>query len=1318
MSEKLESTKSTQKTKKTEEKEPVSTSSSSATTSPPSSAEITKPSQESKSLPSPPQKSESPSQLSQESEDSQIAFSPVDFTKLCEKLIKTVKDELPTMTIMDKKYQKVLQCIENKNKLELQKRKEEVLFPHLDDPNFTLKLSRKKEFHEVQIEKKTREQIDNIKEEANKLCNPNIEFELDPHQMFVRNFLSFQTPYNSLLIFHGLGTGKTCSSITVCEEMRTYYQQIGIKKKIMIVASPVVQENYKLQLFDERKLQKINDLWNIKACTGNKFIKEVNPMNMKGLTKNKIVKQIKKIIRQSYEFIGYIEFANKINNLIKIKKTSDKEKATRRRMYAIKKEFSDRLLVIDEVHNIRAKDVTRRTTQNMLELVTFADNIKLLLLTATPMFNDAKEIIWLTNLMNLNDKRFPIEIKDVFNKNGDFVKSTKKELSGKELLIQKITGYVSYVSGENPFTFPYRIWPSVAKNPHSLKKLQGDGWRYPSKQINGLEITKEMEIKYLDLVMVRLSEEQNQAYNYIIRRAKEKYPILNEKRYGIQYTVIDGPLQALNIVYPHEDLEKEGEEGKIESFLYGKSGLNRIMSYSKDKKKGFEYVEKIKNKFGRIFSSEGGANSPLKKYSSKIYSIISNIKANNEGIILIYSNYIDGGCVPVALALEEIGVTRYGGKHKSLFKTPPTKPFKIQKHSAKYIMITGDKQLSPNNKEELKAATDPRNITGEKVKVIIISKAGSEGLDFRNIRQVHALEPWFNLNRLDQIIGRAVRNKSHCQLPYNKRNVEIYLYGSELTNNTEPMDLYVYRLAEYKSIRIGKITRLLKENAIDCLLNKNQQDMIALNMNKTVSQTLSNNKKIKYHIGYKNNSIICDFMNCKYSCNPNPKIKGKITTATYTENFIIMNLEKILQRIRMLFKEHYIYEKIDLINRINSIKHYSNEQISMALHVLITDKNEYINDMLGRPGRLVNIGEYYLFQPLDVENKHITHLERKRPLDFKENKLTLIAPSNLRKSRIIQPAKIDKTKIIDNLLKQFKILQTPARITKKKNWTQAAAWAISNLVKYNEISKDTLLFYALSHLFDILPIDYKLEVLNILYSKTSLDAIFKRILKRVVQKFIIKTSDHTYYACADYDKSHSKFGYTLIKLDKSETLPIWKIIGNLGRSESSLLVRTFRYKNDEYNKFIGFLTHPTNSKNIVFKTKETQISPGRRTSTGQRCPSGGENRRVVYLRINKLAKNIKDGVKYIIKSKKSNRLTTQVIQSIYGDTSHDQIIDPTQGKSRENTVLFTETQLCAETEFLLRHLDELKINDKRWFFGTLEDSINNISTVPNRKLKV
>ena len=62
-----------------------------------------------------------------------------------------------------------------------------------------------------------KEKIENIEEESNKLCSFR-EFELNPHQKVIRNFMSNETPYNGLLLFHGLGTGKTCSSIQVCEK--------------------------------------------------------------------------------------------------------------------------------------------------------------------------------------------------------------------------------------------------------------------------------------------------------------------------------------------------------------------------------------------------------------------------------------------------------------------------------------------------------------------------------------------------------------------------------------------------------------------------------------------------------------------------------------------------------------------------------------------------------------------------------------------------------------------------------------------------------------------------------------------------------------------------------------------------------------------------------------------------------------------------------------------------------------------------------------------------------------------------------------------
>ena len=103
-----------------------------------------------------------------------------------------------------------------------------------------------------------------------------------------------------------------------------------------------------------------------------------------------------------------------------------------------------------------------------------------------------------------------------------------------------------------------------------------------------------------------------------------------------------------------------------------------------------------------------------------------------------------------------------------------------------------------------------------------------------------------------------------------------------------------------------------------------------------------------------------------------------------------MNLEKILQRIRNLFKEHYIYEKEVLIKSIEVTgKRYSREQIDVALDTLINDKSEILVDMLGNPGRLINIGNYYAFQPNNIEDIHISTLQRKRPVDVKNKKVTV-----------------------------------------------------------------------------------------------------------------------------------------------------------------------------------------------------------------------------------------------------------------------------------------------------------------------------------------
>ena len=977
------------------------------------------------------------------------------------------------------------------------------LYPSLNDQLFNIKIAEKKEFNDTKYDGTIHE---NIKEQADKLANA--EFELSPHQAFVKNFLSFQTPYNSLLLYHGLGSGKTCSAIGVTEDMRDYLKQIGSSKRIIIVASENVQDNFRLQLFDERKLKLVDGLWNIRACTGNKLLKEINPMNMKGIPREKVISQIKTLINNSYLFLGYGQFANFIIKTIqfneedrliqreernkqlkgdnenkgnKPKKTKileDKVVLNKQSIKRIRNEFDNRLIVIDEVHNIRKTDdnENKKVALYLETLVKTANNLRLLLLSATPMYNSYKEIIWLLNLMNMNDRRAKMDVKDIFNKDGNFKKD------GEELLMRKATGYVSFVRGENPYTFPYRVYPNIFAPNKTFPAI-----KYPEYQMNGKKIRKEDIKSNLSLYLITLEncnkcgECQGCAYKYIINSLRNKMFAVTTKKGVVRdmpsfenmesfgYTLLQLPLESLIISYPYEGLKavldeipsvkysneleesftessnsnsksnKESKESKTDTKtsenmlhsendfkggssssssniqhsridpheLTGRKGLERMMDYvdqlSPPEKSSFEYKKSIEKKYGKIFSSK-----IIGKYSSKIKNILDSIYSSetgvvSEGIILIYSQYIDSGLIPVALALEEMGFTRYGQNAKPLFKNRPSpvvdvRTMKVPENKsnfmpARYSMITGDVRLSPNNDYEVKGITNDDNKSGNKVKVFLISKAGSEGIDLKFIRQIHVLEPWYNLNRIEQIIGRGVRNFSHKDLDFEKRNVQIFLYGTILDDNKEESaDLYVYRVAEFKAVQMGRVSRVLKESAVDCIINHDQTNFTQKNLNEkingTITQEFSNGFVDKnFKIGDSPYSSACDYMEvCEYNCRPDKIIdENNLNEDTYNENFIMVNSEKILQRIRFLMKQAFFYKKDVLIDLINTPKKYPYVQIYAALTQLIEDKNEYIIDKYDRTGHLINIEEYYLFQPSELRYNNTSIFERSVPIDFKHS---------------------------------------------------------------------------------------------------------------------------------------------------------------------------------------------------------------------------------------------------------------------------------------------------------------------------------------------
>lgn len=813
------------------------------------------------------------------------------------------------------------------------------IYPDTKDSRFQKKIAVKKEFHYNY-------------DSSEKSCNEKSSIvSLHPHQQFVKRFISNNTHYNGLLMFHGLGSGKTCSAIGICEETRKYIKYNKNFKKILIIASPNVQENFQLQLFDEHKLKKKNNMWTIEGCVGSYLLDEIGIHNGNNMKKEEIIKKIKKLIRKYYSFMGYIEFSNKIENII-----DDDIDKNRNNLI---QEYKDRLIVIDEIHNIRTKEESyndkseiQKVAKYLQKLVNHVKHMKLIFLTGTPIFNQPEEIVYILNLLNSNDRKKKENVNHIFNKDG----SLKKD--GEKKILHLANGYISYVRGDNPYIFPHLVTPIQFDTKYSSLN---DSFHYPKLQFNNKKIKP---IQHLDLYINNL-DDTHQKHFYIEQINKMKQTIRTfESIDKINYHEILEPLQCLNIIYPYKD-----------KYLLGSKGIEYIMSYKKSGtpivKHSFSY-----NHEDSIFNRDN-----IGFYSIKIKNILEEI-IKSEGIILIYSQWIDSGILPMALALEELGYSRYGSKTKNLINN---KKISFDKGCGSYSIICGDKLLTPNYKDEVYGLTN-NNSNGEKVKIVLITQSGTEGIDLKNIRQVHIMEPWYNMNRIEQIIGRARRNCSHKELDKEKRNVQVYLHGTVIYDtNIETLDMYMYRQAEIKAISIGKITRLLKQNAIDCLLNENQKDFSKLD--KTEYLTLSNQNKIEINLRDKPFTNICDYQNnCDYLCTfskkyPNEEFNYDSDKYTYKYEHLFNHF--IIEHLRKLFHEKYVYTENEIYKSLEINKNIKKEEIQYAIEHLM---KEHIMDQYGEKGKIIKIGNLLLFQPLSNDYLYTSFEKRiiksKRPYSF------------------------------------------------------------------------------------------------------------------------------------------------------------------------------------------------------------------------------------------------------------------------------------------------------------------------------------------------
>jgi hypothetical protein len=309
------------------------------------------------------------------------------------------------------------------------------------------------------------------------------DFKLQPQQRFLRRVLSPESNVQSLLMVHGTGTGKTCTAIQIAEEyvIRPEFQS----KKVLMISSPAVQQNFKDQIFDVTKAISDEDgVLLSKQCTGRRYLEIIQraqsePLRMTDRTVQEKVKRLAdKLLSEFYEFYGYEEIAILIDNQQKSKTENDFTQW-------LHDMFDNRLIIVDEAHNLKTTDPTKITKQSAkaIEFITkFAKNVTLVLLTATPMFDKAEEILFYFTLFLWNERKLDpskqINTSEIFDENMNF-----KE--GQEVRFRAwCQDYVSYLKGENPFTFPFRLPPpDEMLAPQKKYDFEGDPIKIPRKYL-------------------------------------------------------------------------------------------------------------------------------------------------------------------------------------------------------------------------------------------------------------------------------------------------------------------------------------------------------------------------------------------------------------------------------------------------------------------------------------------------------------------------------------------------------------------------------------------------------------------------------------------------------------------------------------------------------------------------------------------------------------------------------------------------------------------------------------------------------------------
>ena len=536
-------------------------------------------------------------------------------------------------------------------------------------------------------------------EKMEDFCLPK-KFTLQPQQKLLPTLLAsdlspWSTDSNTrgILVFHQIGAGKTCTAIAIAEKFKK-------KMNIMVVLPASLTGNFMNELRSE--------------CPGDIYITNDERTKLKKLDQDddayiNIMDRSEERIQKYYTIYSYHKFVQLIKDN-KIKK------------------LNNTLLIIDEVQNMISMNGTFYRSLN--KIISKSDDIKLILLSATPMFDRPIEIALTLNLLKIN----PIFDISKFNQNYISTRVTSNEIIYKPKHMSnfrsKINNLITYYRGAPPQAYPRKEFKVVRCN---MSEFQ-----YKS---------------YLN----SLSSE-----DHYIRGSFKSIDILN-----MPQNFFLGPRLISNVAFPNKST---GETG-FSSFRGEKLQLQNIGDYSI---KFFKIIQKINKADGPVF---------------------------------VYSNFKELGGIKCFIKFIEA----HGWKNYRVYGAGVKR----------FAIWSGDE--SNKIKDEIKYVFNQHtNEDGSEIKMMIGSPSIKEGVSLLRVQQVHIMEPYWNMSRMLQIMGRAVRFCSHKDVRKGKRLVKIYLYLATYPGK-QTIDRYIWMLAQKKNAIIEQFELALKESAFDCelMINRN-----------------------------------------------------------------------------------------------------------------------------------------------------------------------------------------------------------------------------------------------------------------------------------------------------------------------------------------------------------------------------------------------------------------------------------------------------------------------------------------------------------------